>query len=309
MKTVIQRLLNLLAFLLTVGRPVSADEIRHTVAGYGQDSDETFRRMFERDKDLLRSLGIPLSMAATDHWEVEFGYVVPPEDYRLDDPGLADDELAALGLAAHAVRVGSTAPGPGALFKLGGSPAQVAGEPLAANLGADADVIADMFGAVQEHRLVTFEYRDKKRRLEPYGLVHRRGHWYVLGPARGETDVRAYRLDRATKVTVGADVEAFERPAGFKAATALSDAPWDAGSDDVQATVIFDAEGAWWAERQLTSAAVVTRLGSEGSIEVTLPVANRDAFIGWLIGFDDHAEVTGPPELRAQVLARVRGEA
>lgn len=309
MKTVIQRILNLLAFLLTVGRPVSADEIRHTVAGYGQDSDETFRRMFERDKDLLRSLGIPLSMAATDHWEVEFGYVVPPESYRLDDPGLTDDELAALGLAAHAVRVGSAAPGPGALFKLGGAPAQVAGEPLAADLGADAEMISSIFTAVREHRVLTFDYRDKKRRIQPYGLVHRRGHWYVLGPERSATEVRAYRLDRAANVDTGSDRDAFDRPKGFKVATALSDAPWDAGSDDVEATVVFDPEGAWWAERQLTSAAIVKPIGEDGGIEVTLPVANSEAFIGWLIGFDDHAEVTGPPELRARMLARVRGEA
>jgi proteasome accessory factor B len=306
MTKVIERLLNLLAFLLTVGRPVSADEIRHTVAGYGQDSDETFRRMFERDKDLLRNLGVPLTMKATDHWEVEFGYVVPPEHYRLDDPGLTDDELAALGLAAHAVRVGSVAPGPSALFKLGGSPAQVSGEPLAADLGADAVVIAEIFGAVQERRVIKFRYRDKPRRLHPYGLVHRRGHWYVLGADKAATEVRAYRIDRATEVSVGEEAAAFERPRGFSASKALSDAPWDAGSDDLIATVVFDAEGAWWAERQLTSAASsVTH--SDGSMTVTLPVANRDAFIGWLIGFDDHAEITAPQELREEIISRVTG--
>ena len=69
MKRVIERLLNLLAFLLTAGRPVSADEIRMTVAGYDQDNDEAFRRMFERDKDLLRNMGIPLELAPTDAWE------------------------------------------------------------------------------------------------------------------------------------------------------------------------------------------------------------------------------------------------
>ena len=88
MNRVIERVLNLLAFLLTVGRPVTADEIRHTVAGYDQDTDEAFRRTFERDKDLLRQLGIPLRLAPTDAWEVEHGYVVPRDEYRLIDPGL-----------------------------------------------------------------------------------------------------------------------------------------------------------------------------------------------------------------------------
>ena len=57
MKNVLERLLNLLACLLTAGRPVTADEIRHTVAGYEDKSDEAFHRMFERDKDLLREMG------------------------------------------------------------------------------------------------------------------------------------------------------------------------------------------------------------------------------------------------------------
>ena len=59
---VIERILNLLAFLLTAGRPVTAEEIRTTVAGYDQAADGAFHRMFERDKDLLRGLGIPLEL-------------------------------------------------------------------------------------------------------------------------------------------------------------------------------------------------------------------------------------------------------
>ena len=307
MTKVIERMLNLLAYLLTAGRPVSAEDIRHTVAGYGQEADETFRRMFERDKDLLRSLGIPLSMAATDHWEVEFGYVVPPDEYRLADPGLSDDELVALALAAQAVRVGSVAPGPSALFKLGGSPEMVAGEPLAADLGADAEVVPDVFSAVQERRELRFGYRERERRIDPYGMVHRRGHWYVLGPERGGSQVRAYRLDKASAVSVGESPDSFTRPKGFSASEALSDAPWAAGSDDVTAEVHFDPEGAWWAERQLKDTATIQQ-GDDGSMLVTLPVANRDAFIGWIIGFEDHALVIGPADLRDEVIARVRGE-
>ena len=64
MKNVLERLLNLLAFLLTVGRSVSAEEIRQTVAGYDREADEAFRRMFERDKVLLRKMGIPLETVA-----------------------------------------------------------------------------------------------------------------------------------------------------------------------------------------------------------------------------------------------------
>ena len=86
-QNVIERILNLLAFLLTTDHPVSAEEIRYTVAGYGDKSDEAFRRTFERDKDLLRQIGVPLELEATDLFEVEFGYVIPDEEYALVDPG------------------------------------------------------------------------------------------------------------------------------------------------------------------------------------------------------------------------------
>ena len=100
MRNVIERLLNLLAFLLTVGRPVSADEIRRRVAGYDGSGDEAFRRMFERDKDLLRNIGIPLEFTESDGWGFEHGYAIDPDNYRLPDPGLTDEELPAILKAA-----------------------------------------------------------------------------------------------------------------------------------------------------------------------------------------------------------------
>jgi len=278
MNRVIERVLNLLAFLLTVGRPVTADEIRHTVAGYDQDTDEAFRRTFERDKDLLRQLGVPMRMEHTDAWEVEQGYVVAPDEYALADAGLTDEERTALWIAATMVHLGGQAAGPAAIFKLGGSPALAAGEPLTADLGAEGEALAELFGAVSTRRVVSFVYRDKKRKVSPYGLAHRRGHWYVVGGTPDGT--RVFRVDRMLKIKVGD-----------------SHAPWTAGEDDVVVDVRFDAGVAWWARRQLTSTAQVTD-GSDGSITARFPVAHVEAFIGWLISFDDQAEILGPDEIR-----------
>ena len=96
MKNVLERLINLLVMLLTSSRPLPAEEIRRTIPGYSSDSDDAFHRMFERDKDLLRGIGIPIELRPTDGWEVEHGYVVDPGKYRLADPGLTDEERAAL---------------------------------------------------------------------------------------------------------------------------------------------------------------------------------------------------------------------
>lgn len=309
MQKVIERILNLLAFLLTVGRPVTADEIRMTVAGYDQSGDEAWRRMFERDKDLLRQLGIPLELRPMDAWEVEHGYVVPPENYTLLDPGLTDEERTALWLAAQVVRIGGQASGPEALFKLGGAPMTAGGEPLAADLGESADILGAVFSAVAERRTLGYRYRGSRRQLNPYGLVHRRGHWYLVGAAADGSDatIKAFRVDKMDDIAVGDTAQVFERPRGFRASDAIPSAPWEAGGDDVEARVVFDSEIAWWAERQLTGQAKVTKK-RDGSLDARLPVANVDAFIGWILGFEDKAEILEPENLRERLLSRVNGE-
>ena len=45
-----------------------------------------------------------------------------------------------------------------------------------------------------ERRMVTFSYRGSARRVEPYGLGHRLGHWYLVA-RRGSDGIRAYRAD------------------------------------------------------------------------------------------------------------------
>ncbi|HEY5578598.1 MAG TPA: WYL domain-containing protein [Acidimicrobiia bacterium] len=303
MRRALERILNLLAFLLTCGRPVTADEIRTTVAGYDQSSDDAFRRMFERDKDLLRRLGVPLELRAVDAWEVEFGYVVPKETYELPDVGLTDEERAALLIAAQVVRLGAQPAGPEAVLKLGGAVLGDSGEPLAADLGADSDVLAEAFQAAAERRYVVFGYRSRARTVAPLGLVHQRGHWYLVGDQAGE--VRVFRVDRIEGLRVGDRAEAFERPPGFSARRSLAAAPWEAGEDRLTAEVRFDPEIAWWARRQLRGDASL-QPEADGGLLVRLPVSNVDAFIGWLLAFGSEAEIVGPSELRERLVARVR---
>jgi len=110
-----ERLLNLVLCLLYTRRPLPKSKIREVVPQYGAAaSDEAFDRMFERDKDELRELGIPLVTEETSSiWEDETGYRIDQREYALPDIAFEPDELAVLGLAsrtwAHASLAGPAA--------------------------------------------------------------------------------------------------------------------------------------------------------------------------------------------------------
>ncbi len=298
MQNVVERVLNLLIYLLESPNPVTADDVRRTVLGYDGQTDEAFHRMFERDKDVLRKLGVPLNRQALDAWEVDYGYTVDPDEYAVPDPGLSEEERVALSVAARMVRLGGSYAGLDALLKLGGIERSVGLEPLGADLGAEAEVLGSLFGAITEHRAVKFEYRAIERQLDPYGIAHRRGHWYLVGAgAEGE---RIYRVDRIGKLTVSQKTGTFAKPKGFDVRSLMDGQPWEAGSDpEVEATIRFDSEVAWWAARTLG----LER--PEAELVATVPVANRDALVGWVLSFGDAAEVLDPPEIRDEIRTRV----
>jgi proteasome accessory factor B len=295
MQKVIERILNLLAFLLTVARPVTAEEIRNTVKGYDQPTDEAFRRTFERDKDLLRSLGVPIVLRHTDIWEVEVGYLVPSEDYAIADPGFTEEERSALLLAAQAVRFGGQATEAAAIFKLGGA-ASSSGAAITADLGHDLQLLGDLFEAVTEAKRVLFTYKDRPRTTEPYGLGHRFGHWYLLAPEVDQPDIiKAFRVDRMHEIKVDDAVDMFSRPAGFDPRKALPDFSRPSEPSDPIARVRFDSDVAEVASRQAVGATEVSK--DSDSVTFDLPVTSESGFIGWILGFDDRAVIVSPPEL------------
>ena len=302
----LERLLNLVAALLDAGRPLSRIEIQRRVPGYGEG--ESARRAFERDKDALRAMGIPvvLEPLAPEHREqgegVE-GYRIPPEQYQLPDPHLAPDELAALHLAASTVRLGASADGAPdeagmAIWKLGGATGDAtSGAPLAALPGSEH--LPVLFGALGERRTVAFGYRGAERVVDPFRLSYNGGHWYLNGHDHDRGDVRNFRLDRMESGPRAGDAGAFERPPHAPQPTP---APWRMGDEDlVEAELLVDAEQAQWAEAR-AGAETVRERRPDGSVVLAMPVTNRAAFRTFVLGFLDHAEVLGPPELRASLL-------
>src|SRR5580698_5634188 len=199
-----ERLLGLVVCLLATSRYLTAEQIRDAVPGYPENED-LFKRMFERDKEDLRDLGVPLETGLNHPFDDEAGYRIRQQEYELPELRLEADEAAVLGLAARVWRRAELAgAAAGALLKLraAGVEAGDARQGIEPRLSAPEPSFGMLWEAVRDRRPVTFPYRGagrseaQQRTLEPWGVVNRRGRWYVAGwdPMRGAT--RVFRLSR-----------------------------------------------------------------------------------------------------------------
>jgi proteasome accessory factor B len=305
----IERLINLIAALLDSPRPLTAEEIRRRIAGYEQPTDEAFRRAFERDKESLRAMGVPIEMRSTDPFSEQLdAYTIPPHRYYLPQLDLEDDEVAALRIASE-ILLGPGERAGAALLKLSlDAPPARAGARLVwgANLAAEQPLLAVLYEAVTQRKVVNFDYTTAtgaaaRRVLEPYRLLHRNGHWYLVGRDRGRDAIRAFRVSRM-EPKVSLVNEDFEVPEDFDAAAHLGEA-WEIGEDTQPAVVRFDAGMRWWAEQNMASSPL--RETGDGALEVELPVGNPDALVSWVIGFGGAAEIVSPEAVRARLIAHL----
>jgi proteasome accessory factor B len=300
----VERLVNLTVALLETRRPLTLAEIRRKVAGYEQDDDDSARRMFERDKDDLRRLGVPVETIALDTWENDWGYRVDRAAYELPPLDLSADEVAALAIALqvtgeHDARLGFTK-----LAARAPDPTPGAAPPAARiTVGAEAlDALAD---ALLLRHAVRFGYTTatgeaSERTVDPYAVVQRRGAWYLVGRDHDRDAVRAFRLERVTTApqAVGA-AAAFDVPDDLD----LSAVAAGPVAEGVDVEVAFDPATAWDAARR---GGVVTDTRSDGWSVVRFTGADPERLLPWVLSFASRAEVLSPREVRELAIARLR---
>jgi len=292
--------LNLLALMLDTQVPRTREEFVREIAGYPAQT-EANRRAFERDKEILRGMGVPITMETIGDG-TEVGYRVRPDDYCLPDLGLDANETAALRVAVSAISLGDQSGGEGALMKLG-----VGGDSTAAPIASlpIAPALATLFDAFRHRAVVNFSYRGETRTLEPWGLSSKRGRWYVVGFDRIREAVRAFRADRIEGDVEVGNANAFEVPDDFRADDHVEDRAWLMG-DAAPVSVRLAVEPGH-------IDGVLAALGSEAHVEpeptprgdtvVELTVTNRAAFRSFVLGFLEHAEILEPADVRADMIA------
>lgn len=208
-----ERLLNLLIMLLVQRRFVPKARIRDLL--YADQTAEAFEKMFERDKEELRSIGVPIELGHLDsYFEDEPGYRINPDQMSLPEIRLDPQEAAVISLAAkvweHARLAETTTE---AIRKLGGLGVDVdasALELVEPRLGAEEPSFDAFWEAVTERTPVTFDYirsgsrEATTRHLQPWGVVRYSGRWYVVGYDTDRQAERVFRLSRVQgQVTTG----------------------------------------------------------------------------------------------------------
>jgi proteasome accessory factor B len=195
------------------------------VEGY-EGSAETKERMFERDKDDLRNLGITIDVGSFDPlFSDEAGYRIKSENYQLDLGEVTSTEISLLSLAAEAWQGAAFEDAAqSAILKLSSigvpaDPIDIPGlSPKLSNSSTDLVAITDV---IAHSNYLHFDYLSpnleaQERTIVPIALSNRSGFWYVSGVDQEIQEVRTFRLDRIIgTIEVLKNKSAFEFPADF----------------------------------------------------------------------------------------------
>ncbi|MBP2703694.1 WYL domain-containing protein [Microbispora sp. RL4-1S] len=304
-----ERLLNLVICLLATRRPLSAEQIRQAVPGYDPENDEAFQRMFERDKSELREIGIPVEVHR-DPWEDDPGYRIVRESYELPEITLEADEAAVIGLAAQVWERASLADAAsGALLKLraGGVRADLVESPLELRVDTRDPAFPALWEAVRDRRVVRFGYRSAgsesvlTRTVEPWGVVSRRGRWYLVGHDRDRGASRVFRLSRiAGAVTTPGRPDAFSVPddVDLRSMVGYQELPAE------RVALVRVRQGTCLGLRH---AAQAVRPGPEGWDEVEVAFTDAERLASWMASLGADAVVIDPPDAREAVIRRLKG--
>ena len=223
-----ERLVNLTIALLATKRYLTKNEIFRNIEGY-EGSAEAKERMFERDKDDLRKLGIQIEVGGLDPlFDDEAGYRIRPESYALSLRDLTPTQVTLLSLAAQAWQDAAfTDLSQQALRKLTsiGLDTDSSQLPVMAPklIGADEN-LRSALDALTSLTTIEFDYLNiqgvaQKRQLQVYGVQARKSHWYLIGLDTEKSAIRNFRVDRIQGVvtTVG-KAQSYAIPATFEIA-------------------------------------------------------------------------------------------
>ena len=317
-----ERIVNLALYLAAAREPVSADQISANVTGYPADQDEdTFLRMFERDKEDLRGAGLVII--------VDRGR--DSDAYRLDakatfaEPIVLDArEVVELRAAGAALLTDPSFPYARDLrFAIAKLMARTEASVLSDScvvsaLTADEDPdaqsasVAALTAAAAARKRSSFEYtgadgRRSSREVEPWGLFARDGRWYLVALDRGPSAARVFAVARMRGLSVEQarpKTPDFERPADFDVRRWML-MPFQYGERTIEA--VLELRGACARSApSLTGGQGTVKRRSDSVVEWRVPVADEDLLAQWVVEHGPGITIVEPASARAALIAGLR---
>ncbi|TAM68939.1 MAG: WYL domain-containing protein [Microbacteriaceae bacterium] len=311
-----ERLFSLVLALLATETGLTKSTILSTVQGYRQrysagGDNASLERQFERDKDDIRELGVPLETVEVPGEpgnNQNLRYRIPKGSYDLPaDIRFSPNEITLLSLAATVWREGSlSGESRRAIMKLHAlgveSEAPIIG--YAPRLRAREAAFDPLSVALERKTVVTFLYlkpgepEPRRRTVEPLALVQHLGRWHLQGTDTDAGQPRTFLLSRIVGTVTPTGV-VFE-PEGNDFATRTLDelqAIWLANVAEVE--VVPDTDAA---------ARLGKRYGTPepGQTRLSVHYSDINILADELAGYGPEVLVLAPDALREHVMNRLR---
>ena len=297
-----ERLVNLTIALLATKRYLTKNEIFRNIEGY-EGNAEAKERMFERDKDDLRKLGIQIEVGGLDPlFDDEAGYRIRPENYALSLRDLTPTQVTLLSLAAQAWQDAAFADlSQQALRKLTsiGLDTDSSQLPVLAPrlVGADENLRIAL-DALTSLTAIEFDYLNlqgiaQKRQLQVYGVQARRSHWYLIGLDTQKAAIRNFRVDRIHgSVSTAGKSQSYVIPENFEI-TELEPAI------ETPVAVLQVRPGAGYQLRRMAS----TIETADDWDLLELPIFDLDFITNLVLWHGEDVIVSSPAQLRISVIS------
>lgn len=309
-----ERLFSLVLALLATETGLTKNEILSTVQGYRQKystsgNNANLERQFERDKDDIRELGVPLEAIAPlgDAGNNQnLRYRIPRGQYELpEDISFSGEETTLLNLAAMVWREGSlSGESRRAIIKLR-SLGQTSDEPVlgyAPRLRVRDAAFEPLRTALEKRVLVEFFYLKpgetdaRLRRVAPLALVQHQGRWHLFA-LEPDTDATKTFLLRRVVSDVTTTTAAFTPPPGDQSAAALAELDEVWASHTALVAVEPGSDAATRLLKRRGSAVTAS-----GALE--LHYSDLNLIADELAGYGPEAVVESPAELRDAIIER-----
>ncbi len=310
-KVKFERQMNLLALLLESPRGVTRSDVMHEMRGAYSTEPEAARRTFERDKDDLLRLGVPIERVGGTSNE-DFAYTVRREKYDQPDPGFEPDELAALRLALETVRIGSSNDDIArAMWRLGGIVDPDDGVDADEIIGAAAsdrmsipefESLRPLSRAAVDRAVVSFAYDAgdgiEERRIEPWTLSLARGRWYVRGHDLDRDAPRLFRLDRIIGSVSSEGPGSATAPRSSEQVAVRE--PWNLAQTEQETVRLWVEDSSVELMRRHLPDSTEER--SDGGVVFTFGATWRPGLRQFVLERLDHVVVLEPASFRAEIV-------